>query len=80
MNLNVLVLPGDGIGTEVTREAVRVLRHVAAKWNHTLKLTEGLLGGIAIHKTGTPFPEETARLAAGRRRHADGRGRAARIR
>ena len=29
MNLNILVLPGDGIGTEVTREAVRVLRHVA---------------------------------------------------
>lgn len=64
MNLNVLVLPGDGIGTEVTREAVRVLSHVAAKWNHKLNLTEGLLGGIAIHKTGTPFPEETARLAA----------------
>lgn len=64
MNLSVLVLPGDGIGTEVTREAVRVLRHVAAKWKHTLNITEGLLGGIAIHKTGTPFPEETARLAA----------------
>jgi 3-isopropylmalate dehydrogenase len=64
MNLNVLVLPGDGIGTEVTREAVRVLRHVAAKWNHTLNITEGLLGGIAIHQTGTPLPEETARLAA----------------
>jgi len=43
---------------------VRVLRHVAAKWNHKLALTEGLLGGIAIHRTGTPFPEETARLAA----------------
>jgi 3-isopropylmalate dehydrogenase len=64
MNLNVLVLPGDGIGTEVTREAVRVLEHVAKKWNHQLKITEGLLGGIAIHKTGTPFPEETAKLAA----------------
>jgi len=64
MDLNVLVLPGDGIGTEVTREAVRVLRHVAAKWNHSLHITEGLLGGIAIHRTGTPFPEETARLAA----------------
>ena len=38
MNLNVLVLPGDGIGTEVTREAVRVLRHVAEKWNHPLTL------------------------------------------
>ncbi len=64
MDLNVLVLPGDGIGTEVTREAVRVLRHVADKWHHQLNLTEGLLGGIAIHKTGSPFPEETARLAA----------------
>ncbi len=64
MNLNVLVLPGDGIGTEVTREAVRVLRRVAEKWNHAVRLTEGLLGGIAIHKTGTPFPEETAKLAA----------------
>ncbi len=64
MNLNVLVLPGDGIGTEVTREAVRVLDHVARKWNHQLKLTEGLLGGIAIHKTGSPFPDATAKLAA----------------
>jgi 3-isopropylmalate dehydrogenase len=63
MHLNVLVLPGDGIGTEVTREAVRVLRHVAAKWKHQMKLTEGLLGGVAIHKTGTPLPPETERLA-----------------
>src|SRR5690348_2343952 len=64
MKLNVLVIPGDGIGTEVTREAVRVLRHVADQWKHELTLTEGLLGGVAIHKTGNPFPEETARLAA----------------
>ena len=64
MNLNILVLPGDGIGSEVTREAVRVLRHVAAKRHHTLKVAEGLLGGIAIHKTGSPLPAETTRLAA----------------
>ena len=64
MDLNILVLPGDGIGTEVTSEAVRVLRRVADKWHHQLKLTHGLLGGVAIHKTGSPFPEETARLAA----------------
>ncbi len=64
MNLNILVLPGDGIGLEVTREAVRVLHRVADKFHHTLQLTDGLLGGIAIHKTGTPFPDETARLAA----------------
>src|SRR5713101_5600576 len=64
MTFNVLVLPGDGIGIEVTREAVRVLHHVARKWNHTLRMTEGLLGGIAIHKTGSPLPEGTVKLAA----------------
>jgi 3-isopropylmalate dehydrogenase len=63
MQLNILVLPGDGIGTEVTREGVRVLERVAAKFGHRLVLNEGLLGGVAIHRTGTPFPEETARLA-----------------
>ena len=46
MNLRVLVLPGDGIGTEVTREAVRVLRYVAGKWNHPLHIAEGLLGDV----------------------------------
>jgi 3-isopropylmalate dehydrogenase len=63
MNLKILVLPGDGIGVEVTREAVKVLRHVAEASGHTITLSEGLLGGIAIHKTGTPFPEETQKLA-----------------
>jgi 3-isopropylmalate dehydrogenase len=64
MDWNVLVLPGDGIGTEVTRQAVRVLSHVAGKYGHNLHLTEGLLGGIAIHQTGSPLPQETLRLAA----------------
>ncbi len=63
MDLHVLTLPGDGIGIEVTCEAVRVLRHVAAKFKHKLHLAEGLLGGIAIHKTGTPFPADTEKLA-----------------
>jgi 3-isopropylmalate dehydrogenase len=63
MDLNVLVLPGDGIGTEVTREAVRVLEHVCKKFGHRANCTEGLLGGIAIHKTGTPFPKDTEKLA-----------------
>lgn len=67
MNLNILVLPGDGIGPEVTRQAVLVLRHVANRWKHEVKLTEGLLGGIAIHKTGSPMPDATAELAS----HAD---------
>src|SRR5438132_12152578 len=64
MKLSVLVLPGDGIGEEVTREAVRVLRRVAETWGHELTLTEGLLGGVAIHRTGSPLPAETLQLAA----------------
>ena len=63
MDLRVLVLPGDGIGPEVTREAVRVLEHVASRWGHALQLREALLGGIAIRETGGPFPDETRELA-----------------
>ncbi|MBX5495104.1 MAG: 3-isopropylmalate dehydrogenase [Bryobacteraceae bacterium] len=63
MHLQVLILPGDGIGTEVTCEAVRVLKHVAKVYGHELTLTEGLLGGVAIHKKGTPLPDETVKLA-----------------
>ena len=47
MQLNVLTVPGDGIGTEVTREAVKVLEKVVSKFGHGLKLSEALLGGIA---------------------------------
>src|ERR1051326_7142137 len=63
MKLNVLLLPGDGIGVEVTREAEKVLKHVAEAYRHELILNQALLGGIAIHQTGNPFPEETRRLA-----------------
>lgn len=62
MNLKILILPGDGIGAEVTRAAMDVLDAVARKFGHTLEISEGLLGGIAIHRTGTPFPKETEEL------------------
>ncbi len=63
MNLKILLLPGDGIGAEVTSAAVEVLQAVGKTFGHTLELSEGLLGGTAIHKTGTPFPDETRKLA-----------------
>ncbi len=59
MNLKICLCPGDGIGPEVTREAVRILEHIGKKYNHKLETSEALLGGIAIHQTGTPFPDET---------------------
>src|SRR5689334_17595772 len=63
MQLRVLILAGDGIGGEVTAEAVKVLQRVAAKFQHQLVLSEGLLGGVAIHKTGEPLPQATIELA-----------------
>ena len=63
MKASILVLPGDGIGPEVTAEGTRVLRAVAAKFGHTFTLTDGLLGGIAIDRTGTPIPAETLAMA-----------------
>jgi 3-isopropylmalate dehydrogenase len=63
MKVNILLLPGDGIGVEVTREAEKVLHHVADVFGHKLSVTRGLLGGVAIHETGTAFPEETRKLA-----------------
>ncbi|HSE96360.1 MAG TPA: 3-isopropylmalate dehydrogenase [Methylomirabilota bacterium] len=56
------VLPGDGIGVEVTREAVRVLGVVAKEAGVGLELEEGLIGGAAIDAAGSPLPEATLRL------------------
>lgn len=59
MNATIAVLPGDGIGPEVTAEAARVLRAVAERWDHRLELREAAIGGCAIDATGTPLPDET---------------------
>lgn len=63
MKMNVLVIAGDGIGSEVTNEAVKVLKKVAQKFGHDISFDEALLGGIAIDKTGNPFPKETLEKA-----------------
>jgi putative hydrolase of the HAD superfamily len=47
--INVLLLSGDAIGLEVTRETAKVLNHVVAAYQHQLFVQEALLGGIAIH-------------------------------
>jgi 3-isopropylmalate dehydrogenase len=66
MELNILILPGDGIGPEVTQEAARALGCVASRFGHALQLTEALIGGAAIRESGRPLPDETleASLAA----------------
>jgi 3-isopropylmalate dehydrogenase len=59
MQINITVLPGDGIGPEVTNEAVRVLEAVAAKFNHQLHYTTEKIGGVAINEFNNPLPDQT---------------------
>jgi 3-isopropylmalate dehydrogenase len=59
MKLKITILEGDGIGPEVTREAVRVLRAVALLHGHDFTFEQGLIGGAAIRKTGSPLPIAT---------------------
>ena len=63
MELRILVLPGDGIGPEVTAEAVGVLARVADLFGHSLRTVDGLIGGAAIEAAGSPLPGDTLRAA-----------------
>jgi 3-isopropylmalate dehydrogenase len=56
------VLPGDGIGPEITAEAVKVLKAIGSRFNHDFSLDYGLLGGAAIDKTGAALPDDTLKL------------------
>jgi 3-isopropylmalate dehydrogenase len=64
MRLNITVLPGDGVGPEVTREAVRVLRTVLDLYGYDASFEERAIGGVAIRQFGTPLPEPTARTCS----------------
>jgi len=55
----IAVMPGDGIGADVTAEALRVLGVVAKEGGLGLELEEGLIGGAAIDQKGTPLPDAT---------------------
>ncbi len=58
-NFNIAVIPGDGIGPEIIKEATKVLKKIGEKYNHNFNLTEVLAGGAAIDATGECLPEET---------------------
>ncbi len=61
MRAEIAVLPGDGIGPEVTAAAVSVLRTVARRHGHDFTFTEHDIGGIAIDRHGDPLPAATLR-------------------
>ena len=62
MKLNVAILPGDGVGPEVTAEAEKVLHSVVTLFGHKLDTSIGLIGGSAIDETGTALPENTLNI------------------
>ena len=59
MKLNIAVLSGDGIGPEVTAQALKVTQAIAKKFGHELTYTEALVGATAIDQTGEPYPAAT---------------------
>lgn len=63
MDYNIAVIPGDGIGPEIVREAVKVLDEAGKKFGFSLNYTEVLLGGASIDVHGVPLTDEAVRSA-----------------
>ena len=57
MRSKITLLPGDGIGPEVVAEGVRVLHSLGQLFGHTFDFQEAWIGGCAIERSGTPWPE-----------------------
>lgn len=59
MEFNIVILPGDGVGPEVTDAAATVLSAVESKFGHSFNVKQMPIGGAAIDTTGVPLPKET---------------------
>ena len=59
MLLNLTILPGDGIGPEVTEQAVQVLQTVAEAFGHELRSQQKHIGGAALAADNDPLPPDT---------------------
>lgn len=62
MKKKIAVLPGDGIGPEVTKQAIKVMEAIAHRFGHDFEYEKGLVGAVAIEETGDPLPKETLDL------------------
>ncbi|MCF4102600.1 3-isopropylmalate dehydrogenase [Gillisia sp. M10.2A] len=62
MKLKIAVLPGDGIGPEITQQAVKVLKSVADRFDHDFHFEEALVGATAIDQLNNPLPDATLDL------------------
>jgi len=59
----ILILPGDGIGTEIVAQAVKVIDSLNSNHSMGMNLVDGLIGGVAYDETGAPLPDETIKVA-----------------
>ena len=59
----ILIIPGDGIGSEVTQQSLKVLKAIAHKYKHQFQYQYAEMGAVAIEKYGTPLPAATIELA-----------------
>lgn len=64
MKLNIALLAGDGIGPEVTDQAVKVVDAIAKKYNHDITWQPALTGAAAIDAVGEPYPDSTHEVCA----------------
>src|SRR5215203_816053 len=62
MQKKIAVILGDGIGPEVTQQSIKVLNSIAAQFGHQFSYSYGLMGAVAIDKTGNPLPDETLQM------------------
>jgi len=62
MKVTIAIIPGDGIGPEVTAQAKKALDAVAETYNHIFLYKEAQMGACAIESTGTPLPDETIEI------------------
>src|SRR5215831_21033385 len=65
MRIKITTLPGDGIGPEVTAQAVRVLQAVAEIFDHQVEVTEKKIGGAALLASHEPLPKDTVEASLG---------------
>ena len=62
MDIKIAVLPGDGIGPEIIEQAMKVVKAVCLKFNHSLEFKYALTGAVAIDEVGDPYPAGTHEL------------------
>ncbi len=62
---NILLLPGDGIGSEVTNESIKILNFLNERENLGLEFEEALFGGACLDANNIPITDETIEIAKG---------------